>query len=362
MLSASDLELWLRRSVDAQGPTSVADGESQVDLGGTILRKSSRAVNQTRVVRHAQRPPRVEPTDMLPLERAIAAEYAGRPRLVAGWGPRGGTGGDQGGALPAIEARGVRKVFSLDRDREVVAIDDVTMRVDDGEFVAIVGPSGCGKSTFLYMVGGFVPLSAGELLVGGTPVGPPSPDRGLVFQHFALFPWLTVRQNVMYGLEEQRLSKADCRRIAEEYIRLVKLNEFEDAFPKQLSGGMKQRVAIARTLAFNASVLLMDEPFGALDAQTRAIMQDELHRIFTQQRKTVLFVTHDVREAVYLADRVVVMSARPGRVKAVIDTRLAEKASVDAMTETEEFSAKVSEIWSLVKEEVEQTLEAAGAR
>lgn len=255
-------------------------------------------------------------------------------------------------SMPRIEARGVRKVFPLNRQQDVLAIDDVTLEIASGEFLAIVGPSGCGKSTFLYMVGGFVPLSAGELLVDGKPVTGPGPDRGLVFQHFALFPWLTVRQNIVYGLEEQGIGKSERERIADEYIALVKLSGFENAYPKQLSGGMKQRVAIARTLAFNPSVLLMDEPFGALDAQTRTIMQEELRRIFTQQRKTVIFVTHDVREAVFLADRVAVMTARPGRVKAIVDVSDQAVGTIDAIHDTPAFAAKVDEIWQLVKEEV----------
>jgi NitT/TauT family transport system ATP-binding protein len=217
----------------------------------------------------------------------------------------------------------------------------VDLEVRENEFLAIVGPSGCGKSTFLYMVGGFLDVSEGEILVNGKPVLGPGPDRGIVFQHFALFPWLTVKRNILYGLEERQTPPAERERIAEDLIQLV-----------GLSGGMKQRVAIARTLAFDPEVLLMDEPFGALDAQTRAMMQGELLRIWNQRKKTVLFVTHDVHEAVCLADRVVIMTARPGRIKAAVDTSDVHAWDGTAFRESPELVRMVNQIWDLLREEV----------
>src|SRR5213082_2291707 len=205
------------------------------------------------------------------------------------------------------------------RRRPVLALDDVSLAVDEREFLALLGPSGCGKSTLLYLVGGFLPVEEGTIQVEGRPVDGPGPDRGIVFQHFALFPWKTVIQNVLYGLEKKGLSRDERLRVAHEFIELVGLAGFEGSYPSQLSGGMKQRAAIARTLAVDPRILLMDEPFGALDAQTRSLMQDELLRIWQRSRKTVIFVTHDVHEAVFLAERIAVMSARPGRVKEIVE-------------------------------------------
>ena len=262
-----------------------------------------------------------------------------------------------------ISAVGVSKRYRLDPKRELTALEGVDLEVRENEFVALVGPSGCGKSTFLYMVAGFLEVSDGQILVDGSPVRGPSPDRGIVFQHFALFPWLTVRRNVLYGLEERGVPLEERMRIARELIEAVGLAGFEDAYPKQLSGGMKQRVAIARVLALDPEILLMDEPFGALDAQTRLMMQEELIRIWSQRRKTVLFVTHDVREAVYLADRVAVMTARPGKIKALIDTRHDRSEDAAAQMESPEFAHSVNQIWELVREEAlaAQRLEARSA-
>jgi NitT/TauT family transport system ATP-binding protein len=207
------------------------------------------------------------------------------------------------------------------RGRPVLALDSISLSVRDREFLALLGPSGCGKSTLLYLVGGFLPVEEGSITVDGRPVAGPGPDRGIVFQHFALFPWKTVMQNVLYGLEKQGLPREERLRRAQEHIDLVGLSGFEDSYPSQLSGGMKQRAAIARTLAIDPRVLLMDEPFGALDAQTRSLMQGELLRIWQRSRKTVIFVTHDVHEAVFLAERIAVMSARPGHVKEIVEAR-----------------------------------------
>ena len=258
---------------------------------------------------------------------------------------------EEGPDVDKIVARKVTKRF-VEQNREITALSDVNLSVKDKEFVAIVGPSGCGKSTLLYMVGGFLEFSEGQILVNDRPVNGPGPDRGMVFQHFALFPWLTVKQNIVYGLEERRDPIGERERIATDLIKLIGLVGFENVYPRQLSGGMKQRVAIARTLAFDPEVLLMDEPFGALDAQTRLMMQEELIRIWNRSKKTVLFVTHDVHEAVSLADRVLVMTARPGRIKAVVETGEIRPWDNVGFRETPEYSRKVNEIWEYLREEV----------
>jgi len=250
--------------------------------------------------------------------------------------------------LAQIVIEGVRHQYRPPRGRPVLALEDVSLEVRTREFVALLGPSGCGKSTLLYLIGGFLPTEAGRILVDGKPVIGPGPDRGIVFQHFALFPWKTVRANVLYGLERQGMGREPREKRAQDFIDLVGLTGFEDSYPSQLSGGMKQRTAIARTLAFDPQILLMDEPFGALDAQTRSLMQGELLGIWRRTPKTVIFVTHDVQEAVYLADRVFVMSARPGRIKAIVDTRFEKSANV---FRTPAFIEKVDEIWGLVREE-----------
>jgi NitT/TauT family transport system ATP-binding protein len=221
-----------------------------------------------------------------------------------------------------IVIEGLTKAFEPTRHQRHLALGDLSLSIAEGEFVAILGPSGCGKSTLLYVVGGFVPPSSGKVLVNGKAVTGPGPDRGPVFQEFALFPWKTVLGNVMYGLREQGVPKAQAESKARTLISLVHLAGYEDFYPKQLSGGMKQRVAIARTLAYGPKILLMDEPFGALDAHTRTGLQRELLEIWERDRKTVLFVTHSVEEAVFLADRVVVLTRSPGRIKAMIDVDL----------------------------------------
>jgi NitT/TauT family transport system ATP-binding protein len=210
------------------------------------------------------------------------------------------------------------KTFETARGTSHLALSGISLDVAVGEFVSILGPSGCGKSTLLYIVGGFVSPSEGAVQVGGRPVTGPGPDRGPVFQEFALFPWKTVLGNVMYGLLEQGSGRRDAEARARALIEMVHLKGYENFYPKELSGGMKQRVAIARTLAYGPSILLMDEPFGALDAHTRTGMQNELLEIWERDRKTVLFVTHSVEEAVFLSDRVVVLTRAPGRIKQVI--------------------------------------------
>src|SRR6202795_875543 len=248
-----------------------------------------------------------------------------------------------------IVIEGVNHTYRPARGRTVLALSDVSLEVRPREFLALLGPSGCGKSTLLYLVGGFLPPVAGRILVEGKPVTAPGPDRGIVFQHFALFPWKTVRGNILYGLERQGMPSAERQKRAQQFIDLVGLTGFEDSFPAHLSGGMKQRAALARTLAFDPKILLMDEPFGALDAQTRHLMQTELLGIWQRTPKTVIFVTHDVQEAVYLADRVAVMSARPGRIKTIVDIKV-DKTD-PGVFKAKAFVDKVDEIWNLVKVE-----------
>lgn len=243
----------------------------------------------------------------------------------------------------------VSHVYRPPRGRAVLALEDVSLEVRKREFLALLGPSGCGKSTLLYLLGGFLPIENGAIRVDDRPIIGPGPDRGIVFQHFALFPWKTVRGNILYGLEKLRVPREEREKRVQTYIDLIGLHGFEDSYPSQLSGGMKQRTAIARTLAIDPQILLMDEPFGALDAQTRSLMQEELLRIWQRSRKTVIFVTHDVQEAVYLAERVVVMSARPGHVKTIVDTNF-DKNSPDIFKD-KHFVEKVDEIWNLVRDE-----------
>jgi NitT/TauT family transport system ATP-binding protein len=252
-------------------------------------------------------------------------------------------------SVKQIVVERVSHTYRPARGRAVLALDDVSLEIAPQEFVALLGPSGCGKSTLLYLIGGFLPVEKGAIRVQGAAVSAPGPDRGIVFQHFALFPWKTVRANVIYGLEKMGLAREERERRAQGYIDMVGLSGFEDSYPSQLSGGMQQRAAIARTLAVEPKMLLMDEPFGALDAQTRHLMQTELLAIWQRSRKTVLFVTHDVHEAVLLAQRVVVMSARPGRVKA--DVPIALDKSDPHVQRTAAFGEKVDEIWDLVRDE-----------
>ncbi len=243
----------------------------------------------------------------------------------------------------------VSHVYRPSRGRSVTALDNVSLDVSDREFVALLGPSGCGKSTLLYLVGGFLPVEQGVIRVEDKPIEGPGPDRGIVFQHFALFPWKTVIQNVLYGLEKQGIAKTGRMSRAREFINLVGLTGFEDSYPSQLSGGMKQRAALARTLAIDPHILLMDEPFGALDAQTRSLMQGELLRIWQRSRKTVIFVTHDVQEAVLLAERIAVMSARPGHIKEIVETCF-DKGD-PGLSRSPAFVEMVDHVWNLVRGE-----------
>ncbi|RII20231.1 Bicarbonate transport ATP-binding protein CmpC [Streptomyces sp. YIM 130001] len=245
-----------------------------------------------------------------------------------------------------ISFRDVVKTFPL-KDTTFTALDGVDLHIADQEFVTVVGPSGCGKSTLMNMAAGLEVPDSGDVLVDGKPVLGPGPDRGVIFQQYALFPWLTVRQNVEFGLKLADLPAEERRRRAEGAIALVGLSEFADALPKTLSGGMKQRCAIARAYAVDPQVLLMDEPFGALDALTRVQLQDQLLETWSQEKRTVLFITHDVDEAVYLASRVVVMAAGPGRVRQVIDVDLPYPRTEEIRLSAE-FRRIRNEVWTSV--------------
>ncbi|MCA1324419.1 ABC transporter ATP-binding protein [Herbaspirillum sp. alder98] len=247
---------------------------------------------------------------------------------------------------PRIVVSGVHKVFQTD-EREVVALKDINLEIPDGQFVCLLGPSGCGKSTLLNAIAGFALPTAGSITADGREVSEPGPDRGMVFQEYALFPWMTVEQNVAFGLEIKGVSREQIEARVTQLLDKLGLIDFRRRFPKDLSGGMRQRVAIARVLALDSPIMLMDEPFGALDALTRRNLQDELLRIWDEFRKTIVFVTHSIEEAIYLADRIVVMTYRPGTIKRdiVVDLpRLRDPAAP-------EFNALKRELGQLVMEE-----------
>ncbi|WP_373189834.1 ABC transporter ATP-binding protein [Halolamina sp.] len=230
--------------------------------------------------------------------------------------------------------------------QSVQALEDVSFGVEDGKFVCIVGPSGCGKTTLFRIIAGLETATSGEVRLAGKPVQGPGTDRGMVFQGYGLFPWRTVSGNVAFGLEQQGLSEAEREARVEEMLDLVGLTEFADAYPKALSGGMKQRVGIARALAVDPETLLMDEPFGSLDAQTRGLLHEELLSVWDETGKTVLFVTHDVGEAVTLADRIVVMAPSPGRVQEIVDVDLKRPREPTDNA----FAEQVAHVRSLISE------------
>jgi NitT/TauT family transport system ATP-binding protein len=240
--------------------------------------------------------------------------------------------------------------------QSIVALQDVSLNVASGEFVTIVGPSGCGKSTLLNMTAGFIAPSSGALELDDIEIRGPGADRGVVFQEHALFPWMTAYRNIEYGLRIQKIPKAERQRRVEYYLNLIGLKNFAHFFPKELSGGMKQRVAIARALACEPKMLLMDEPFAALDAQTRRFLQDELVRIWGETRTTILFITHNIDEAILLSDRVVVMTSRPGRIKECVAVEM-ERPRVE--TDRKFFEYKIA-ITDLLKGEIEEALRQSG--
>jgi NitT/TauT family transport system ATP-binding protein len=233
----------------------------------------------------------------------------------------------------------------------LAALDGVTFDIDEGEFVSIVGPSGCGKSTLLGVIDGLNPATRGQIILDGREVREPGHDRALVFQEPSLLPWRTVLANITFGLECQNMPKQEARQKARSLISLVGLDGFADAFPYQLSGGMQQRVNLARALAVDPEILLMDEPFASLDAQTRELMQAELLGVWQRTGKTVLFVTHQIDEAIYLSDRVIVFSGRPGRVADIVVPKLPRPRGL-AVKHTPEFLATVDRIWSLIQHDV----------
>ncbi len=223
--------------------------------------------------------------------------------------------------MALLEIRGLYKLFSSE-GKEMEALHNINLSIEENEFVCFIGPSGCGKTTLLRIIAGLEEPSSGTVTLAGDPIKGPGPERGMVFQEYSLFPWRTVLDNVAFGLELKGVPAAERQARGRQYLKMVGLERFEARYPHELSGGMKQRVAIARALVNDPRALLMDEPFGALDAQTRNIMQSELLRIWEEKRKTVVFVTHSVDEAIYLADRIVIMSARPGRIKDIIEISL----------------------------------------
>ncbi|WP_236717954.1 ABC transporter ATP-binding protein [Actinoplanes sp. TFC3] len=240
----------------------------------------------------------------------------------------------------------IHKSYPL-KGETFTALGDVSLELADNEFVTVVGPSGCGKTTLMNILAGLETPTSGQALVDGQAVTGPGPERGVIFQQYALFPWLTVRKNVEFGLKTKGVGRDERRRIAEHFIDLVGLTQFADALPKTLSGGMKQRVAIARAYAVNPSILLMDEPFGAVDALTRVRLQDQLLATWSQEKRTVVFITHDVDEAVFLANRVVVMAARPGRIVEIIDVDLPYPRN-DELRLSPAFTALRNRVWNAV--------------
>jgi NitT/TauT family transport system ATP-binding protein len=250
-----------------------------------------------------------------------------------------------------IQARNVKLTFRPPNRGAVIALDAFDMNVEEGEFLSIVGPSGCGKSTFLNVLLGLIKPDSGEVSMRGKKITGPGSERAMVFQEFGLLPWRTVQHNIELGLELKRAAALKRREVAEKLIGLVGLSGFENHYPHELSGGMKQRVGLARALATDPEVLLMDEPFAALDAQTRDLMQVELLRIWREARKTVLFVTHQIDEAIYLSDRVLVMSKRPGRTKKIFDISLPRPREYE-MRVTPQFNDLKLEIWNTLKDEI----------
>jgi NitT/TauT family transport system ATP-binding protein len=259
--------------------------------------------------------------------------------------------------IPKIRFERVTKSFpdrsSKSGADEVVALSRVDLDVEPGEFMVLLGPSGCGKSTLLELLSGLAEPSSGTILVDGNAIAGPGPDRGIVFQQYALFPWRTALGNVEFALEAIGLARAERAERARRFLALVGLSGFEHRYPHQLSGGMKQRVAIARSLSYDPDILLMDEPFAALDAQTREILQDELLRIWEQTAKTILFITHGIEEAVYLAQRVAVMSARPGRILDIIDIPLGPRRGDEDLRSSPEFAQLRHHIWASLRDQIQ---------
>lgn len=255
-----------------------------------------------------------------------------------------------------IVARGVRMDYSVRNDagqrEDVAVLRDFDLDIRDGEFLSVLGPSGCGKSTFLSILAGLTDRTGGSIRIDGQPLAGINPQQGVVFQGYALFPWRTVLENIEVGLEIRGVPKAERRRIAQEHLELVGLTGAGARYPHEISGGMKQRVAIARSLAYKPDVLLMDEPFAALDAQTREILQGELLRIWEQYRKTIVFITHSLDEAIFLSDRIAVMTRRPGTVKQILEVPL-PRPRLPELRNSEAFVALRQQAWDILKDEVQ---------
>jgi NitT/TauT family transport system ATP-binding protein len=250
---------------------------------------------------------------------------------------------------PVLQIEDLGKVYEDDYTEEIVtAIDRLSFSVDAGEFVSILGPSGCGKTTVLNIIAGFLPLTSGTVLLNGRPIDGPGPDRGVVFQSFALFPWRTVLQNVTFGLKMRGVPKSQREATAREYLELVGLEVFENRYPHALSGGMRQRVGVARVLANEPAVMLMDEPFASVDAQTRMSLQQDLTRIWERRRPTIFFVTHDVEEAVFLSNRVIVLTPRPSRVREIVEVGIPRPRNWDNLIEDTSFRRLTHHIMSLL--------------
>ncbi|MBU4221933.1 MAG: ABC transporter ATP-binding protein [Euryarchaeota archaeon] len=260
--------------------------------------------------------------------------------------------------MTKIRIENITKIFNKKNNgrqngnSQLLALNNVNLEIRKGEFMALVGPSGCGKSILIDIVGGITQPNGGKIYIDGKPINGPALDRGIVFQGYALFPWRTALENVEFGLEANGIPKSERSAVAKKYLSLVGLSAFEGRYPYELSGGMKQRVAIARALAYDPDILLMDEPFGALDAQTREILQVELLKIWEETHKTILFVTHSIDEAVFLADRVAVMTARPGVIKSIVNVYLPRPRLDEETKSSPEFAKVRYDIWRLVKDEV----------
>ncbi len=256
--------------------------------------------------------------------------------------------------VPKVSLEAISLSYKTTSGERLLALDQIDLQVRPGEFLCIVGPSGCGKSTLLHLIAGLQPQSSGQVFVDGKPVNGPGTDRILIFQELGLFPWLTVAQNVEFGMKMKNIPKAERQEKIQYYLRLVHLSKFRDSYTHQLSGGMRQRVALARALATEPDVLLMDEPFAALDAQTRDLLHDELERIWSETGRTIIFVTHNVREAVRLGDRVVLMTFRPGRVKREFPISLPRPRHI----EETDVARTAREILDCLREEINKSLEA----
>ncbi|HVX77484.1 MAG TPA: ABC transporter ATP-binding protein [Bradyrhizobium sp.] len=255
--------------------------------------------------------------------------------------------------MSEISVRNFTKVFQSQRSAEhVLALDNVSCEIPAGQFLCIIGPSGCGKSTLLHAIAGFVKGTSGEALQDGRRISHPGPDRIVIFQEYGLFPWLTVAENVEFGLLAKGVAAAERRQTVQRYLELVKLGGFERRYPHELSGGMRQRVSIARALAPDPDVVLMDEPFAALDSLTRDVLQEEILRIWEATRKTFVLITHNIEEAVFLGDRVIVMTARPGRIKAQIDVGIARPRHPSIRTSHPDFLATKEHLAQLLRTEI----------